>query len=1536
MKEETVAGFRLSAQQERLWAQQQKVGGSQFKSQGAVLLNGILDVAKLIKALHAVVARHEILRTVFHRQSGLKVPFQVILGRSDMTWQQVDFAHLDTEQQKQEIEAFIRRARVAERNVEEGPVVDASLLILRPQQAVLVLTVPALCGDGFGLRNLVEELVRTYAGKTTTDDPMQYADLVEWQRELHESEETRAGRTFWRNYGRDIRWESVDINALPLQSQKTAFAPAIIVSELTAAVTSTLSNLRSGASSRDALLGAFAALLWRLSGFHPVIGCGFEGRQYRELEGALGLLKTYLPIQIPIENDASFNDLLRITTKTYVELGQWQESFAWSSIRENSGFEGPELPIAFEYLNIPDPLDFGDLKGSWLAEYSCLEQFTLKLVAVERAGGGVKLEFHYDAGRLKRETVEQMAGYFQSLLTAAVERPETPVSRLPLLNEAERRQLLIEWNQTAADYPNACLHELFEAQAERTPEGAALRCGEHLLSYRELNQRANQLAHHLRAQGVGPDALVGLCVERSAEMIVALLAILKAGGAYVPLNPDNPKPRLSQQLQSVVAVITERALQSQLPDFSGHLLCLDEQPPPWTSQPSTNPALITTPENLVYVIYTSGSTGVPKGVGVRHRNLVNYTQFMQRLLQLEQHPHGLDFATVSTLAADLGNTCIYPALVSGGCLHVIPYEVGTDAQRLARYTAQYPLDVLKIVPSHLAALLDSSVARHVLPRRYLITGGEALTRALVEKVAASDSTCQLINHYGPTETTVGSLTLPVGPYASTNLTGETIPIGRPIANTQVYILDGQQQPVPVGVVGELYIAGAGVTAGYLNQTELTAERFLPNPFLNDARARMYRTGDLARYLPDGKVEFLGRSDDQVKIRGFRIELGEIEAVLSQHPAIKQAVVLARTDQRGDKRLVAYVVTRHPASADDLKHDLAQQLPDYMVPTAIVALAKFPLTANGKIDRQALPAPEQAAAKAYVAPRTPTEEQVATIWAEVLKRHRLSVDDNFFELGGHSLLATQVVSRIRRVLNTDLPLRTLFESPTVARLSEQIEKIPHAPGPAVVSIPRVSRDQELPLSFAQQRLWVLDQMDPNNPLYNIPRGLRMRGQLNHDALEKALNQIVHRHESQRTTFKLRNGEPVQVIAPSLILSLVPEDLSSLQESVRESEARRIALEEAQKPFSLPDGPLIRARLLHLAENDHVLLLTMHHIVSDAWSAAVFLNELSELYAAFVANKPSPLVDLAIQYADYAKWQRDRLQGATLQSQIGYWREQLKEVPTILNLPFDHSRPAIPRFHGAYESIPLDAELSSRLRQSGLKEDTTLFMTLLAGFYALLGRYSGQEQILIGTDVANRITPELETLMGFFINLLPLRGDLSGNPTFRELLARVRESTLGAYAHQEVPFEKLVQELQPERNPSHNPLVQVLFVMQNVPRQKRNLPGLDLSPFEVPITRSKFDLAVFIVESQEQVVGNWMYSTDLFDRSTVLRMANHYENLLRNAIARPDDRLSSLEMFSEAEIKQSNSEKDQRKRSHLQKLITSEPKRIGLSAGSTKES
>jgi amino acid adenylation domain-containing protein len=635
-----------------------------------------------------------------------------------------------------------------------------------------------------------------------------------------------------------------------------------------------------------------------------------------------------------------------------------------------------------------------------------------------------------------------MAGYFLTLLEAAVAAPDTAVSRLPLLNSREREQILVDWNQTVAEYPRTqCLHQGFEAQVERTPDRPAVRCGDQPLSYRELNQRSNRLAHYLRTLGVGPDSLVGLCLERSVEVMVAVLGILKAGGAYVPLNPDNPKPRLAQQLAGAVAILTEQKLLPQMPEFSGKTLCLDRDQQLWASQPDTNPQANTTPENLVYVIYTSGSTGAPKGVAVRHRNLVNYTHFLTQRLELQRYPEGLQFATVSTIGADLGNTCIYPALVSGGCLHVIAYEVSTDAQRLAAYAGIHPIDVLKIVPSHLAALLQAGETAQVLPRKYLITGGETLTPALVEKVQSLGAGCRILNHYGPTETTVGSLTLELGEeWNWQKCSAASIPIGRPIANTQVYILDSHLQPVPVGVIGELYIAGDGVTAGYLNQAELTAERFVANPFARDRQARMYRTGDLARYWPEGEVEFLGRGDDQVKIRGFRIELGEIEAVLARQAGIKQALVMAKEDGHGDKRLVAYVVGQRESSisAEELKTELRQQLPEYMIPAAIVPLAKLPLNANGKIDRQALPEPEQVQAKAYVAPRNAVEETVAGIWAEVLHRDRISIDDNFFDLGGHSLLATQIVSRIREQLKVELAIRALFETPTISGLALVIE------------------------------------------------------------------------------------------------------------------------------------------------------------------------------------------------------------------------------------------------------------------------------------------------------------------------------------------------------------------------------------------------------------------------------------------------------------------------------------------------------------------
>jgi amino acid adenylation domain-containing protein len=873
-------------------------------------------------------------------------------------------------------------------------------------------------------------------------EPLRYVQFAQWQADLLDSSDgdAEAGKQFWSK-----QLNGVVNSGLPNEArggENDVFTPELLRLELPANQTAAIFAQQPAAF----LMAAWECLLSRLSGQNTfVVGYTADSREYEELESAIGCFARTLPLTARVENAFQFADVLRHTSAALQDAIGFQEYFTPESI----GSSGDFVSFAYQELEPNDAHPGATFTLERLHVVS--ERYKLRLVAIRR-GAELALEFHYDASRLSYRAVERIAGYYRNLLAAACAHPETPVAKLPLLCDEERRQLLVEFNRTAAEYPRQqCLHQLFEQQAARTPERIAVRSGKQAYSYRELNERANQLAHYLRTQGVAPDRPVGLCMERSAETIVAVLATVKAGGAYVPLNPDNPPARLRQQLQGAIAVLTESKLAAHIPDSSATILILDRDQQKWADQPKSNPALNTTAENLVYIIYTSGSTGVPKGVAVRHRNLVNYAHFITQRLELEKYGEGLQFATVSTLGADLGNTCIYPSLIAGGTLHVIPYEASTDPQRLAAYVAEHPIDVLKIVPSHLQALLQSEEAASLLPRKYLIFGGETLTPKLLEKVESLKPSCEILNHYGPTETTVGSLTLKLNEYDWKAAKLASIPLGKPIANTQVYILDQNLEPVPVGVSGELYIAGAGVTAGYLGQPEKTAERFLQNPFSSDPDAKMYRTGDLARYGEDGNLEFLGRGDDQVKVRGFRIELGEIEAALTRHSAVKQAVVLARDSEQGDKRLLAYVVLGRESangnghastSGEDLRAHLKQQLPDYMVPQAVVILPKLPLTSNGKIDRQALPEPEQATAKAYVAPRTATEQTIAQIWAEVLRRpvNTISADDNFFDLGGHSLMATQVVSRLRQQFAVEIPMRLMFDRSQLAGLAGAVDRV----------------------------------------------------------------------------------------------------------------------------------------------------------------------------------------------------------------------------------------------------------------------------------------------------------------------------------------------------------------------------------------------------------------------------------------------------------------------------------------------------------------
>jgi amino acid adenylation domain-containing protein len=1050
MEKQSTAGFWLSPQQKHVWSWQQQM------PQNSVCMarwEGPLQESTLRGAVEKIVSRHEILRTVFVRQPGMKIPFQVIKESVEPAWQNTDLKGLSAEQQSEQLDQIFAAEQGRVLTLGSGPILHITLAQLASDRWTFVLCLPAVCGDFRSLQNLVQEIGAAYTGqdRDLATEPIRYVQFAQWQSELLESADDSAKeiKQSWAKLGDPSLVLPQEIR----DSTQRSFCPKSVLLSLSAAEVRNLETVadKAGATTGNLLLSAWQAVLSRLSG-QPAFAVGVfcDGREYEELQSAVGLIGKTLPIPARFEGDFGFTETLQTVNGAVKQATEFQEHYTPGEMN---------LPVGFEYQELEPAQNFQDVSLRMERASVVLERYKLNLVAV-RSGDGLRLEFHYDAACFERSSVERIARYFETLLAAAVKAPQTPVSRLPLVPDVERQQLLVDWNQTAASYPeDRCLQQLFEAQAARTPDRAALVCGEQQLTYRQWNEQANRLAHYLRTLGVGPDALVGLCLERSAEMMVALLAILKAGGAYVALNPDNPRPRLAQQLAGAVTLITASKLLAQMPEFSGATLCLGRDEKLWSDQPVTNPDTRTTPENLVYVIYTSGSTGMPKGVGVRHRNLVNYSHFITHRLELEKHPEGLHFATVSTIAADLGNTCIFPAMISGGCLHVVPYEVSTDPQRFARYTEQHPIDVLKIVPSHLEALLGSAEAKQILPRRYLLTGGETLSPKLVEKILGLNPACEIFNHYGPTETTVGSLTLRLKDYDWKRAQANSIPIGRPIANTQVYILDQHLEPVPEGVVGELYIGGAGVTSGYLNQPEST-ERFAPNPFVSDSQARMYRTGDLARYLSDGNVEFLGRGDDQVKIRGFRIELGEIEAVLGKHPGVKQAVVLARPDERGEKRLLAYIVARDGnLTSEALRAYLKEQLPDYMVPAALMLLAKLPLNANGKIDRQALPDPEQAQTKAYVAPRNPTEELVANIWAEVLRRDRVSIEDNFFDLGGHSLMATQVVSRIREKFHVELAMRILFEQPTICGLAQAVETAQQAGSenaePAIVPVSRAA-------------------------------------------------------------------------------------------------------------------------------------------------------------------------------------------------------------------------------------------------------------------------------------------------------------------------------------------------------------------------------------------------------------------------------------------------------------------------------------------------
>lgn len=1540
----------LSFAQQRLWfLEQLEPGSSAYLIPLTRRLQGALNVGAIARALKALVQRHEILRTTFQIRDGQ--PLQIIHAVAADSLLVIDLRALP--QQVREIvgQRLARQENSYPCDLARGPLLRVRLLRLESQAALLLITLHHIVSDGWSNDIFFREFTQLYqifAGGHSASSallpplPIQYADFAIWQRQWLQGEVLQTQLAYWKD-----QLEGIVPLELPTDRPRPPVQTLQGKSHIRWLPSRLHSALLSLSQSAEAtlfmlLLTAFLILLDRYTGQHDIaVGSPVAGRTRRELEGLIGFFVNTLVLRCDLAGNPTFLEALQRTREVVLGAHAHQDMPFEHLVEilqpERDLSRSPLFQVMFSVQQIAL---FPQNQDAPLPDRSSRENAAFALTR-ESAATSVKfdLEMHLMSGKqglrcavayrtdlFDAETIDRLIEHFCTLLQSIVAQPEQRIASLALLTPAERQLLLIERNATRRAYP---LQRLFARHFSdlilRVPQRVAFVHKDHALTYGELHRLSNQFARYLLSQGIGPEALVGVAIERSLEMVIVLLGIFKAGAAYLPLDPATPPQRLLDIVEdaSLRLLIASPGVRASLPMLNSCVIRVEEGGPFLDNYSAQEPQPSEWPEQsdqLAYVIYTSGSTGKPKGAMVAQRGMLNHL-----LAKIEELQLGDDDIVAQTASHcfDISVWQFLAALLSGAQVHIFPDEITHDPQQLLLSLARESVSIAEVVPSLLRALLDLIEAQAEMPAtslRSLIVTGEALPVELGQRWLRLYPSTLLLNAYGPTEcsddVTHARLTpanLPGGPHA---------PIGQAIANTRIYVLDETLEPVPDGIPGQIYIGGIGVGRGYLGDPARTAATFLPDPFGDQAGARLYRTGDLGRYRRDGLLDFVRRLDQQVKVRGYRVEPGDVEMALQCHPGVREAVVLAQEDRSHSQQLVAYVVCQEDATprpdGEMLREYLRGRLPEYMLPAAVLFLPALPLTGNGKLDRRALPIPQlQNAGDAHEeeqAEKTPIEEMLLALWCEVLGRTRIGLQENFFHLGGHSLLATQVISRVQALFKVELPLRSLFEAPTVVALAARVKAaMSNGRGMETPPLIQAPRPPELPLSFAQQRLWFLDRLEPGNTAYLIPRIQRFSGELNISLLERSLEQLIRRHESLRTIFRLRGDQPMQVILPELVLQVPLIDLRAFDRQRRAELSRRIAREEASQPCDLANGPLLRVRLLRLESEEHILLLTMHHIISDGWSLQVLLRDLRALYLALVAGQSPALAPLPVQYADYALWQRQWLQGAVLEEYLAYWREQLEGAPA-LELPTDRPRPPVQSYHGAARGFTFSDELALALTVLAQQEGVTLFMFFLAAFQVLLSYYSRQEEIVIGTDVANRNRSETEGLIGFFVNQLVLRGRLGGDPSFRALLRQARETALGAYTYQDLPFERLVEELRPERDLSYTPLFQVKLVLQNVPIQPQAESGpvsLTTQSLSPELQTAKFDLILNIVAHPRRIAGWIEYNTDLFDEASVVEMIDLLTLVLRRVVVDPEQHLTTLQS---ALLK----ERAERQRRHAQEL------------------
>ncbi len=1486
----------LSYSQERLWFIEKLEGTVQYHLPAVLKLKGKLNIEALQDALKTIVDRHEVLRTVILENNGQG--FQYVLQQND--WQLSIDDNFDQENDAQDLQQYIAALIRRPFDLSNDYMLRANLVKLGEDDYVLVVTMHHIASDGWSLSVIVKEVIELYGSFVENRSAqlpalaLQYADYAIWQRTYLQGELLDKKIRYWKN-----KLEGVLPLQLPtdyerpvIQSMKGSVTGLLIDKELSA-------QLRSLCQQQETtmfmtLLAAFKILLYRYSGQYDIcVGTPIANRNYQEVENLIGFFVNTLALRSELDGNLSFPGVLKKIKATTLEAYEHQEvpfeKVVDVVMKQRDMSRHPLFQVMFIFQNTPDvpQLQLGDVQLSQYSFEHNSSKFDLTF-SINESNSGIQVSIEYCTDLYRETTINRMKAHFQQMLHSIVAAPSQAIDELSMLTRDEEAQLLAGFNKMPAPSSDSNILALFEAQVKANPKTIAAVFEQEQFTYKELSERSNQLAHYLQSRGVNKETLVPVCIERSLDMLVAILASLKTGGAFVPVDPGFPSDRINYMLEDCGAglIITNKQSRSKFQSKENiEVIELDAEWEEISTHSRENLNTKISQTQLAYTIYTSGSTGKPKGVMVEHGNLVNLLVNISKEISFNKNA---TFFSVTTFSFDICYLELFVPLINGGRLIIVSRDTATDGFKLKEGLAIYRPTHMQATPSTWQLLQNAEWQNEEGIK--ILVGGEALKEDLKDYLTKRG---EAWNVYGPTETTIWSTIKKLS-------TAEKVLIGSPIANNTIYILNPHKNLSPVGVAGEITIGGLQVARGYLDRPDLTAEKFIADPFSKAPGARMYKTGDLGRWQENGEIEYLGRMDEQVKIRGYRIELGEIETVLQQNETVQAAVVLAKDDNEGNKRLVGYIVANKTFDKEAIVAHLKTKLPEYMIPAIWVEMENLPLTPNGKIDRKALPDPDITTllSNEYIAPRNETEQALAGIWQELLSVERAGVHDNFFDLGGHSLKALQVISFIRKELQVELSIRDLFIRPTIAELSSHLRK--KNPGLSVPSIEALEQRPELiPLSFSQERLWFIHQLE-GSVQYNVPAVLKLKGNLNIAALEFAFKEIINRHEVLRTVIKDYNGRGYQHIREEdnwqlekVNGSVYKSDQPALQKYIQQS---------ISNPFDLSKDYMLRASLISFDEQEHWLVFTIHHIASDAWSIPIIVEEIVELYAANVEDRPVQLLALELQYADYAIWQRNYLQPGLLEQKLQYWKHTL-DGAAPLQLPTDYKRPPVRGSRGASTSGIVDKEILKQLHVLSRKEGSTLFMTLLAAFKVLLYRYSGQQDISVGTSVANRNKQELEKMIGFFVNTIAFRSEVKGDVIFTDLLQAVKTTTLEAYDHQEVPFEKVVETVVKDRDPGRSPLFQVMLVLRNTPHSSElKLGDIVFSGEGFEQTSVKFDITFFVNETSNGLYLTVEYSTDLYKEETIIRMMEHFKNLLSSVAKTPHQKIGLLPMLAATELQE----------------------------------